>query len=89
MGLILYFFLGKNRVEMFLRGGCLGKGVVSALLGAGVGPEFGWGHGWAGVWALGMVATAWVGRRSGEFVEVALWYRWKVRRGFMSRRWGR
>lgn len=48
-------------METFLRGGCLGKGVVSALLGAGVGPEFGGGHGWAGVWALGMVATAGVG----------------------------
>ena len=76
-------------MKTFLRRGCLGESVVSALLGAGVGPEFGGGHGWAGVWALGMVATAGMGRRGREFLEVALWYRWKVRRRLISRRWGR
>ena len=76
-------------METFLRGGFLCEGVVSALLGAGVGPEFGGGHGGARVWALGMVAIAGVGRRRGEFVEVALWYRWKVRRRFILRRGGR
>ncbi len=81
-------------MEAFLRGGCLGEGVVSALLGAGVGPESGGRHGGAGVWAVGMVATAGVGfglvvqmgPRRREFMEVALWYRWKVRCGFIFRR---
>ena len=62
MGWILQFFLGTDRVETFLRGGCLGEGVVFALLGAGVGPEFGGRHGWAGVWSLRMAATAGMGR---------------------------
>ena len=89
MGLILYFFWVTIRVKTFLRRGYLGESVVSALLGAGVGPKFCGGHGWAGVWALGMVATASMGRRRREFTEVALWYRWKVRRRFILRRWGR
>ena len=76
-------------MESFLRGGYLGEGVVSTLLGAGVGPEFGGGHGRAGVWSLGMVATAGMGRRRREFMEVALWYWRKVRRRFTFRRWGR